>query len=328
MYNSLEDIYNKHNLHKFNINRYINYEKQIICMFNNKVIDYDTNDTNILLWIGIYYNIQHDYDKMDIYYLIALERGNIDSMYYLGMYYCYIEKNYDKTEYYYLMAIESGNDIHITHTLGYFYQTKACNYTKMKYYYLLSIKRGCTDSMNNLAYYYYEKKDYIKSMEYYLMSFEENKNICSIFALGSYYKKIEDYDKMKYYYSFGSNDKNVVHELGKYYKYIEEDYDKAKQNFLIGIIKNCYLCEYEFIDITIPLERYILYKENNIKFTEEITSDMYIYDNKLLLSKIDYCGVCLQDKVECIILSCFRHYICKLCYIMCYKDSCIYCKLK
>jgi hypothetical protein len=72
---------------------------------------------------------------------------------------------------------------------------------------------------------------------------------------------------------------------------------------------------------TTSLERYICYQKINIFFDEELTKDIYIYNNKLKKSKIDECGICLEENTECIMLNCFTHYICIECYIKLYKNN-------
>ena len=46
--------------------------------------------------LGLYYQYtEKDYANMKIYYLMAIDKGNLDAMTILGLYYQEIEKNYD-----------------------------------------------------------------------------------------------------------------------------------------------------------------------------------------------------------------------------------------
>ena len=64
----------------------------------------------ILLNFGNHFQYVHyDYKLMKKYYLMAIDKGNLEAMNNLGIYYATIEKNYDLMKKYYLMAIEKGN---------------------------------------------------------------------------------------------------------------------------------------------------------------------------------------------------------------------------
>ena len=55
-----------------------------------------TNIDVILLNIGYHYkNIHHKYELMVKYYLMAIDKGNSDAMYNLGIYYNDINYNFD-----------------------------------------------------------------------------------------------------------------------------------------------------------------------------------------------------------------------------------------
>jgi TPR repeat protein len=58
--------------------------------------------------LAVSYEIQKKYEKAKKYYLMAIEKGNSNSMNSLAIYYHEIEKNYDEAKKYYLMAIEKG----------------------------------------------------------------------------------------------------------------------------------------------------------------------------------------------------------------------------
>jgi hypothetical protein len=83
-----------------------------------------------------------------------------------------------------------------------------------------------------------------------------------------------------------------------------------------------------FKNITTPLERYIIYKKQNISFNETNKNDIQIYINKLKnCMRIDTCPVCYENEKECIILHCFGHYVCSDCYIKIYTEKCPVCRI-
>lgn len=82
--------------------------------------------------------------------------------------------------------------------------------------------------------------------------------------------------------------------------------------------------------ITTPLERYILYKQNDIKFEEKIedeekiNKEFQIYQQKLRLNKKnDQCNICLKDNIDCIPINWCGHYLCSSCYIKLYDKPCL-----
>jgi TPR repeat protein len=56
-----------------------------------------------------YYDIEKNYDEMKKYYMMAIDRGHINSMNDLGSYYKIIEKNYDMSKKYLSMLLKSAN---------------------------------------------------------------------------------------------------------------------------------------------------------------------------------------------------------------------------
>jgi len=108
---------------------------------------------------------------MKRWYEMAIEKGCVDSMYNIALYYEDIEKDYNL----------------------------------MKFYYEMAIEKGCSASMNNLAYHYeLIEKDYTLMKKYYEMALEKG-HIISMYNFGLYYQEIEkDYDKMKMYLEMGN----------------------------------------------------------------------------------------------------------------------------
>uniref|UniRef100_A0A6C0H5D0 Tetratricopeptide repeat protein n=1 Tax=viral metagenome TaxID=1070528 RepID=A0A6C0H5D0_9ZZZZ len=75
MFKNIEEIEKKYNL-IFSKN---DDENIILSIFNSLEIreeEYDLNDSNILVIIGLYYYyVKKDYDNAEKYYLMAIEKG-------------------------------------------------------------------------------------------------------------------------------------------------------------------------------------------------------------------------------------------------------------
>ena len=121
---------------KFDINININIkfndddDKELFVEIMNGNFNKDYNYKNItnstiLCYIGKYYQIiKKDYDEMKKYYLMAIQKGHIDSMYNLVDYYQNIEKNYDEMKKYYSTEIKKSNHNFIDNVSNYYKDTE------------------------------------------------------------------------------------------------------------------------------------------------------------------------------------------------------------
>ena len=137
---------------KFNITFNDKFNDIILLLFNKNIIP-NTDDSNLLYIIGIYYYHIMDYDLMKKYYFMAIDMKNNDAMYKFGNYYEFIEKNYDNMKKYYLMAIDNGNTNAMIN-LGDYYEITG-NKGAAKYY-LMAFKKG--DNNAYIKYINYLKK--------------------------------------------------------------------------------------------------------------------------------------------------------------------------
>ena len=120
-----------------------------------------TKEINMLL--GILYYKQKEYEKVEKYYLKAIELGDIDALIILGNLYNE-QKEYEKAEKYYLKAIDSGNNKALNN-LGILYKEQK-EYEKAEEYYLKAIEFGDNDALNSLSWMYFElAKEKNKSLE-------------------------------------------------------------------------------------------------------------------------------------------------------------------
>jgi hypothetical protein len=192
-------------------------------------------------------NFDYYYDLMKKYYLMAIERENSDAMVNLGCYYQYGYKNYDKNYdlmmKYYSLAIEKGNSYAMIN-LGYYYLYKYRNYDLAKEYFFMAVDKGNSDAMWYLAHYYYEavEQNYDLAKKYYLMAIERGNSNAMDF-LGLYYEHVEkNYDLMKKYFLMAINEGND-HALGCMDSYYCRNlnlvnYEDA-QNYFNSVTKGC-----------------------------------------------------------------------------------------
>ena len=68
--------------------------------------------------------------------------------------------------------------------------------------------------------------------------------------------------------------------LGDYFRN-KQQLSKAKEYYIMAIQHNNSQAKINIKYITTPLERYILYKKNGIKFDEILTSEINIYNDKI-----------------------------------------------
>ncbi len=177
-YNEILKKYNIYDDKKLSLNE-IDFIEQL---FNDGIniinLNEFENNSNILVFIGIYYKkVEKDYELMKKYYLMAIELGDACAMNNLGLYYEKVEKDYGLMKKYYLMAIELSNS-YAMNNLGMYYKNVEKDYELMKKYYLMAIELGNSSAMNNLGWHYEKvEKNYGLMKKYYLMAIElDNSN--------------------------------------------------------------------------------------------------------------------------------------------------------
>ena len=157
----------------------------------------DLLNTNIAI---LYHTEIKDYKKAEKYYLMAVDKGNIDAMNFLAILYKAEFKDYKKAEKYFLIAVDKGN-VTAINNLAILYHTEIKDYLKAEKYYLIAVDKGNVPAINNLAILYHtEIKDYLKAEKYYLMAVDKG-NIGAMFNLANLYaKKINNYPKAEEYF--------------------------------------------------------------------------------------------------------------------------------
>jgi tetratricopeptide (TPR) repeat protein len=213
------------------------------------------------------------------------------------------------------------------YNLGIYYQFINIDYNLMKKYYDLAIenKQNISDIYNNFGFYYIDiEKKYDLGIEYYLKSINLN-NVHAMNNVGLYYYNVEkNYFEAKKYFLMAI-DKNLpeaYNNMGLYYYEIDNNIEIAILYFIEALCQNPENPESiknNLKNITSPLERYILYKQNSIEITldddKEFNNDdsVVIFKNRLNnFSKFIECCICLTEYTN-IPLEC-SHYICVDCY--------------
>ena len=119
---------------------------------------------NIIYWLlkkiiyamhnlGFFYeDIMENYELAEKYYLMAIEKGHINSIYFLAVLY-EIRKNYDLAEKYYLMAVEKDH-ADAMYNLAIFYNNIKENYDLGEKYYLMAIDKDDINAIQELCILY------------------------------------------------------------------------------------------------------------------------------------------------------------------------------
>ena len=196
-----------------------NFFHVIIYMIKSKnIINISSNefnvDDNIVINCKLgnfYYNTEKNYELAKKYYLMAIDKNNLEAMNNLGTLYYMIEKNYELAKKYYLMAIDNDND-NSMFNLGNLYHMTEQQYELAKKYYLMAIDKGNSNAMASLGnlYYIIENK-YELAIKYYLMAIDKE-NPHAMNNLGHIYYTIEKNYKLtdKYYLMSITHEKNII----------------------------------------------------------------------------------------------------------------------
>jgi len=160
------------------------------------------------------------------------------------------------------------------------------------------------------------------------MAIDDN-DIYAMNYLAFLYSSIDrNYDLAKKYYlmAIDNNNSRSMCNLAIFYEKKDKNYELAKKYYIMAINNGRLDVIQKLKNITSPLERYVLYTKNNIKFNETITRDINIYKNKVnKFMIICKCPVCLEEK-DSIQLEC-THYVCTECYVKLHNTKCPICRL-
>lgn len=126
------------------------------------------------MYYGLYYEISKQYDKMEYYYGIACEKGNVPAMYNLGSHY-YCNEMHDLAEKYLCMGALKKN-YHCMFKLGnYYWDVKKDRNLAITYYKLCVQQKYNKDLITTIGTYYIcMSKDYDLAIKYLAIGAEHN----------------------------------------------------------------------------------------------------------------------------------------------------------
>ena len=220
--------------------------------------------------LGLYYEHCSNHDMMLKYYKMAAEHGESQSMFRIGFHYEYRDR--DMMEKYYEMAIENGNSMAMF-MMGKHYEFSN-KYDMMKKYYTMAIEKGNTRAMVYLGSYE-EGVMPGSGLKYFEMAIERDESYAAV-KIGNYYKDQKQYDKMEKYYVKAIEmglfaDNMIVIDLVAYYER-NERYDDAIKYCVSGIKKH------KGSAMTLAIKKYLTDEHISIVIKYLIEFDLNIRD--------------------------------------------------
>ena len=205
--------------------------------------------------------------------------------------------------------------------LGLIYEEQKL-YKKMKKYYELAIRNNNVDAMNNLGYYYHNVENKFELAKKYLHMAVDNSDPYAMNNLGLTYYDNGYYENAKHYYQMAIEYEvpEAYNNLGLYYYEIEKSNKVAKLYFLDALQRNNDLSRTNINLITTPLERYVLFKQYKIPFSEEKDRAINIFINRVnMFGETRECTICFEEytniPTEC------GHYLCVNCYVNLFTEN-------
>jgi len=173
-------------------------------------------------------------EKAEHYYLAAIEKGLVRSMFNIALLY-QEGSSPEKAEEYYLAAIEKGH-VKAMYNLAILYQ-EGGSPEKAEHYYLAAIAKGHVGAMNNLALLYEEGGSPEKAEHYYLAAIEKGHDI-AMYNLAILYKEGGSPEKAERYYlaAIEKGDVGAMYNLAILYEEGGSP-EKAEEYYLAAIEK-------------------------------------------------------------------------------------------
>lgn len=180
-------------LYYFKKNDYIKMKKYFLLSIEHQNFD-------AYYYLGYYYaEINYDEILMKKYYKLSTEfTGNINSSYNLGIFY-QNQKKFDKMEKYFEISVKNGNG-NAMMKLGLYYQSEK-NYEKMKNYYCMAILNKYYEGALKMGLYHKYIDIDVKQMLFYFNIAKQQDIDEALFELGDYYDKINSVEIANKYYS-------------------------------------------------------------------------------------------------------------------------------
>lgn len=280
MFTNIQEIEYKYS---YDFNNYVYmYKEHILNIFNGKEYTI-TEDSNINIIIGLYKLVNNNaIEGKQILENEYINKSSIMAANYLGIYYKCIEFDEDSAIKYMMYCVEKGD----------------------------------IQSSANLAIIYLNKRQMQEFLKYNMIALNVN-NDTAIINMGIYYHMLEDYTKSIEFFqkSFDNNSHNAYYIYSKLVKPIN---DKIKYCMIAIKIKPTKLYIDNLINITNPLQRYILYKKYNIELYSKL--DNTLNDLVITIRYNSMCFVCMKYndliKFKCnhsMCMECILNSQCRIC---------------
>ena len=205
-----------------------NYDKAISLI--NEIEDGASKDF-VLAYI---YHDKGDIINAEKYYLMAIDKGDVDALYNLALLY-QNNKQTTEAEKYYLMAIDKG-DVNALNNLAFLYVDNKQTAEAEKYY-LMAIDKGDVGAMYNLALLYQNNKQTTEAEKYYLMAIDKG-HVKALYNLAWLYHNNNQTTEAEKYYLMAIDKGNVdaMYNLALLYQDNNQT-TEAEKYYLIAIVK-------------------------------------------------------------------------------------------
>ncbi|HUN17410.1 MAG TPA: tetratricopeptide repeat protein [Saprospiraceae bacterium] len=182
--------------------------------------------------LGIAYNLIKKIDMAEKYFILSIDKGNINSLYDLALLYHDTSRKVD-AEKYYLLAIDKGYN-EALNNLGFLYHEDG-RVSEAEKYYLLATEKGNVNALFNLANLYREIGRAVKAEKYYQIAIEKG-HIKALFNLANLYEEIgKEVEAEKYFLlAIEKGDKTALNNLANLYKNTGRELD-AEKYYLLAI---------------------------------------------------------------------------------------------
>jgi uncharacterized protein len=260
--NNMENLIPLGRLYQYKIK---DYDEMLKCY--QKLIDGKFYaETTAMMELGLYYQSINDYDNMKKYWLMGIDKGNTNCMYYLGLYYrCQAlnplnpdNSDYDMMVKKYLIMAAEHKHTRAMYKLGRYYEYLE-DFDNMKKYHQMACDHWdpYAKSMFEIGFHYMLEKNTEMMIKYYTMAAEHGYEL-AIQHLSVYYgnnKKL--IPLIKIYNNKLNNRDNLLRELCAFMSNNDQEPDEE----IIEIILNLSKTDLEKCSVSIRLLNNLL-KQN------------------------------------------------------------------
>lgn len=314
-YNTLDEICNSFNIESRP--EYIQYEKDIISLFNNGDIiteDSDLSETfawGIMYhWCGMYhYHSRVDTDRAEEYFMLAIDAGCKYSFQELGLLYLAVNAD-EKAKLYFHKSLDTG----CCNSKCVFALANICDavdgeFDTAKIYYKRALDMGYWDAAICLADIYNQYDDnFDEALKYYMIAIEHDDEEAFIHLMNF----IVDVD-----YEPADNEINIIIQFAKLHS---EPVCKLFNGHRVtsnDLSPIPFSREWHDILVNLGLEKPDLVDMN------------YLALKRKNQSKLAKCDICMSDgELECAPVNWCMHYVCISCYKMVWDKACPFCRLE